>query len=189
MRSPHCSNVCVGARPATAEVTPCGRKTRSEVIDGRAGGCFRFVTATGRMAATSSTSLPNRHRNRPDAGTSPRRGIAFGVGPVRRRISLAEIEGCRRVRNSWWWGIRLTPRGWLWNVSGLDAVELMCGGGKHFPSGTDEPDAALHCDQHCDPQRLNSTVSAQRSQRRGRSPRHRTADSGHTDRAGRRGSS
>ena len=67
--------------------------------------------------------------------------IALGVGIVRRRIALREIVSCRPVRNAWWygWGIRLTPRGWLWNVSGLDAVELMYRSGRHFRIGTDEP--------------------------------------------------
>lgn len=67
--------------------------------------------------------------------------MALGSGLVRRSIPLSEIKDCRPVRNSWWygWGIRLTPRGWLWNVSGLDAVELTYVSGKHFRIGTDEP--------------------------------------------------
>src|SRR5687767_4721302 len=50
----------------------------------------------------------------------------FGLGLIRRRIRLEDIRGAQPVRNRWWcgWGIRLTPHGWLWNVSGLDAVEL-----------------------------------------------------------------
>lgn len=66
----------------------------------------------------------------------------FGVGLVRRRIALADVRGAEAVRNRWWygWGIRLTPHGWLWNVAGLDAVELTFAGGKKFRIGTDEPE-------------------------------------------------
>jgi hypothetical protein len=67
--------------------------------------------------------------------------LSMGIGLIRRSIPLSEVESCQQVRNSWWygWGIRLTPRGWLWNVSGLDAVELNYRSGKHFRIGTDEP--------------------------------------------------
>ncbi|MDY7014940.1 MAG: hypothetical protein SVX43_15355 [Cyanobacteriota bacterium] len=45
------------------------------------------------------------------------------------------------VKNPWYygWGIRLTPRGWLFNVSGLDAVEISLNSGRHFRIGTDRP--------------------------------------------------
>jgi hypothetical protein len=46
------------------------------------------------------------------------------------------------VRNRWWWGwgIRRIGRGqWLFNVSGLDAVELSMKNGKTYRIGTDEP--------------------------------------------------
>jgi hypothetical protein len=67
--------------------------------------------------------------------------MALGTGLIRRSIPLSKIDDCRPVRNSWWygWGIRLTPRGWLWNVSGFDAVELTYVSGKRFRIGTDEP--------------------------------------------------
>jgi len=65
----------------------------------------------------------------------------FGVGLIRRRIPLSEIRDAHPARNCWWygWGIRLTPHGWLWNVSGLGAVELDLAGGKRFRIGTDQP--------------------------------------------------
>jgi len=67
--------------------------------------------------------------------------LRFGPGPVRKSFPLAEIESARAVRNSWWygWGIRLTPHGWLFNVSGLDAVELSMTEERRFRIGTDEP--------------------------------------------------
>jgi hypothetical protein len=67
--------------------------------------------------------------------------LRFGIGLVRKHLSLADVASCRSVRNKWWWGwgIRLTPGGWLYNVSGLDAVELVLKNGKKFRIGTDEP--------------------------------------------------
>lgn len=68
--------------------------------------------------------------------------LRFGVGLIRRTIALDRIESAARVRNRWWygWGIRLTPHGWLWNVAGLDAVELRLTDGKLFRIGTDDPE-------------------------------------------------
>ena len=67
--------------------------------------------------------------------------IRFGIGLIRKRFPLDQIDSCRPVRNSWLygWGIRLTPRGWLYNVSGLEAVELKMKSGKTCRIGTDEP--------------------------------------------------
>ncbi|MGA9115714.1 MAG: hypothetical protein WB626_02955 [Bacteroidota bacterium] len=67
----------------------------------------------------------------------------FGVGLIRRTIPLAEIAEARAVRNSWLvgWGIRWVPGSyWLWNVSGLQAVELLLRDGSRFRIGTDEPE-------------------------------------------------
>ena len=46
------------------------------------------------------------------------------------------------VRNKWYfgWGIRYLGTGWLYNVSGLDAVEIVQNDGKMVRVGTDEPD-------------------------------------------------
>lgn len=67
--------------------------------------------------------------------------LRFGIGLVRKSFRLDEIAACQAVRNKWWWGwgIRLIPGGWLYNVSGLDAVELVLKNGKIFRIGTDEP--------------------------------------------------
>jgi hypothetical protein len=69
--------------------------------------------------------------------------LRFGVGLVRKRIALRDVQGWQEVRNPWYsgWGIRLGPGGVLWNVSGFDAVQLALGDGKHFRIGTDEPAA------------------------------------------------
>ncbi len=65
----------------------------------------------------------------------------FGLGLIRRTIQFEDIVAATPVRNRWWygWGIRLTPHGWLFNVSGLDAVELELATGRKFRIGTDEP--------------------------------------------------
>jgi hypothetical protein len=67
--------------------------------------------------------------------------ILFGLGVVRKHVPLDEFVSVRIVRNKWYygWGIRLIPRGWLYNVSGLDAVELLRKHGRVLRIGTDEP--------------------------------------------------
>ena len=68
--------------------------------------------------------------------------MRFGLGIIRRTIALADVTGCTVVRNPWWygWGIRLIPHGWMWNVAGLDAVELQFRTGRRFRIGTDDPE-------------------------------------------------
>jgi hypothetical protein len=72
--------------------------------------------------------------------------VVFGPGWTARRVRLAEIRSVNAVRNPWWygWGIRLTPHGTLYNVSGRDAVEVRLRTGKRFRVGTDEPDVLEH---------------------------------------------
>jgi hypothetical protein len=49
---------------------------------------------------------------------------SFGPGIISKRVRLTEIVGCEPIRIRRWygWGIHLTPCGWLYNVSGFDAV-------------------------------------------------------------------
>ncbi len=75
---------------------------------------------------------------------SDRLRIRFGpVGLVRKEWQLSDIVSARAVMNSWYygWGIRWTPHGPLYNVSGFQAVEVLLATGKSFRIGTDEPDA------------------------------------------------
>jgi len=67
--------------------------------------------------------------------------ISFGPGVVRKNVRLDDFVSVRAVRNKWYygWGIRLIPHGWLYNVSGLDAVELVRKNGRVLRIGTDEP--------------------------------------------------
>lgn len=74
--------------------------------------------------------------------------LRFGVGLIRKRFPLSGIESHSAVRNPWYygWGLRRTPIGWLYNVSGLDAVEIAMKDGSKFRIGTDDPtglDAAI----------------------------------------------
>ncbi len=65
----------------------------------------------------------------------------FGIGLIRKRVPLAEIVEVQPVRNHWLygWGIHRTPHGWLYNVSGWEAVEIALASGKCLRLGTDEP--------------------------------------------------
>jgi hypothetical protein len=67
----------------------------------------------------------------------------FGPGLLRKSIEREAIMGATPARNPWWhgWGIHLTPRGWLYNVGGLDAVELALSNGGTLRIGSDEPAA------------------------------------------------
>jgi len=64
----------------------------------------------------------------------------FGLGLIRRQIPVREILSVSVVKNPWiyGWGLRSIPGGWLWNVSGSEAVELRLRDGKRFRIGTDE---------------------------------------------------
>lgn len=65
----------------------------------------------------------------------------FGVGIIRKRFALKEVRAAVPVRNHWYYGlgIRYTPRGWLFCVSGLSAVEIILCSGKRYRIGTDQP--------------------------------------------------
>ena len=66
----------------------------------------------------------------------------FGIRAIRKRYKYDDLQTVRKVRNKWYWGwgIRWFGRGWLYNVSGLDAVELILKSGKIRRIGTDDPD-------------------------------------------------
>ena len=65
----------------------------------------------------------------------------FGPGLWSYRLPLAEIRDVGIVRNRWWngWGIRMAPGFRLYDVSGLDAVELRVGPNDIRRIGTDDP--------------------------------------------------
>lgn len=70
---------------------------------------------------------------------------AFGRGWPRKTVDLSTVTAARAVRNMWLfgWGIRWIPKGSLWNVWGLDAVELLLDSGRVLRIGTDDPGGLL----------------------------------------------
>ena len=65
----------------------------------------------------------------------------FGPGLIRKQIRLEDIVKAQPVRTNVieGWGIHLSRFGWLYNVSGFDAVAITLQNGRRFALGTDEP--------------------------------------------------
>ena len=65
----------------------------------------------------------------------------FGPGWIWREIPIEQITAVRVVENRWYWGwgIRRTPHGWMFNIGGLEAVEVEMNSGKKFRFGSEEP--------------------------------------------------
>ena len=68
--------------------------------------------------------------------------LQFGDGPIKRTIPLAELSTVKAVRTKPFqgWGVHWLGNGWIYNIYGLDAVELTFSNGKSALIGTDEPD-------------------------------------------------
>ena len=66
----------------------------------------------------------------------------FGPGLIRKEVPLREIERVEVMETTFLqgWGIHYTSRGWLYNVSGFQAVAVKLKNGKQFLLGTDEPE-------------------------------------------------
>lgn len=72
--------------------------------------------------------------------------VRFGPVPAfRTSVRVGDVARAVSVRNSplAGWGMRYFARGRLWNVWGLDAVELQFHDGRIFRIGTDEPATLL----------------------------------------------
>ena len=67
--------------------------------------------------------------------------ISFGVGLIRKNFVVDDIQSAAIVKNHWYngWGIKWIRGGWLYNVSGLDAVEIKVKNGRRYRIGTDQP--------------------------------------------------
>ena len=52
--------------------------------------------------------------------------VSFGVGLIRKQVDLTRVKSIEIVKNPWYygWGIRLIPYGRLYNISGVNAVEI-----------------------------------------------------------------
>jgi hypothetical protein len=67
--------------------------------------------------------------------------ITFGAGLFSKQFQLDDIESCRQWRISplVGWGIHWIGSGWVYNIYGLDVVELQLKNGTVAMIGTDEP--------------------------------------------------
>ncbi len=69
--------------------------------------------------------------------------LKFGYGLFQKKFSLSDIISAQAVKNHWYygWGIKVWfwPKMWIFNVSGLDAVEIKLKNGATYRIGTDEP--------------------------------------------------
>jgi hypothetical protein len=69
----------------------------------------------------------------------------FGPGLISKTVPLTDIAACDPVEKIWSWGIHWTgKKGWLYNVSGFQAVAISLKNGRRFMVGTDE--AASVCE-------------------------------------------
>ena len=68
--------------------------------------------------------------------------LQFGDGPIRKSFSLHEISTVKPVRTTpiQGWGIHGFGSSWLYNIYGLDAVEVDFRDGNKAIIGTDEPE-------------------------------------------------
>jgi hypothetical protein len=66
--------------------------------------------------------------------------LRFGIGFFQKRFLLSDVETSRAVKNPWYygWGIHVIPHGWIFNVSGTQAVELQMKNGRKYRIGTDD---------------------------------------------------
>ena len=66
--------------------------------------------------------------------------LRFGIGFLQRHFALKDIQSYRAVRNPWYyaWGIHAIPGGWIFNVSGWEAVELQMKNGSRYRIGTND---------------------------------------------------
>jgi hypothetical protein len=66
----------------------------------------------------------------------------FGFGLLRKKVPTGEIINALVTRTSLLdgWGVHRTRNGWLYNVSGFGAVQVILRSGKSFLLGSDEPE-------------------------------------------------
>jgi hypothetical protein len=68
--------------------------------------------------------------------------VSFGPAPITFCYQLKDIVSVKNVMNGWYhgYGVRSIRSGWLYNVSGLKAVEITLKSGRAHRIGTDEPE-------------------------------------------------
>jgi hypothetical protein len=52
--------------------------------------------------------------------------VKFGVGIIKKSFKISDVAEVKKVRTKWYhgWGIKSIKNGWLYNIHGLDALEL-----------------------------------------------------------------
>lgn len=67
--------------------------------------------------------------------------LQFGNGPIKKVFPLADVTDVKTTRTTplSGWGMHFVGNGWLYNIYGLDAVEVTLAGGKRVLIGSDEP--------------------------------------------------
>lgn len=69
----------------------------------------------------------------------------FGWGVWSKEIPLVALRNAESITYPWYYGygIRYTPEGWLYNVSGTQAVKLTLRNGATLLVGTDDPNGLV----------------------------------------------
>lgn len=69
----------------------------------------------------------------------------FGIPEIGRRVALSEIASVRAIKTNVFegWGIHLTWHGWVWNIAGFNAVQIVLRSGTRFAVGTPDPQAVI----------------------------------------------
>ncbi len=67
--------------------------------------------------------------------------IVFGPCAFVKKFSLKDITDAKPVKTDFWdgWGIHVSGSGWIYNIAGYDAVEIVMKSGRHNRIGTDQP--------------------------------------------------
>ncbi|OEF07484.1 hypothetical protein A1QI_17185 [Vibrio genomosp. F10 str. 9ZB36] len=70
----------------------------------------------------------------------------FGPKFWTKSLELSDVLAVKKIKTKWYSGIgiRLTSTGWLYNVSGLSAVELKLKNGTTVSLGTNDPDNLMN---------------------------------------------
>lgn len=69
----------------------------------------------------------------------------IGIRAIGRRVPITEIASIESIKTNIFegWGIHLTWHGWVWNVSGFNAVQIRLKSGTRYAVGTPEPDKLI----------------------------------------------
>lgn len=105
--------------------------------NGKSDSAIKLVLAFTLLITTMFVSLTIR--------VDPRQvSWSFGPGLIRGSVAVTDIVAARPVAmSSTGWGIRKTPSGWRYNVSGDRSVELDLRDGRQIDPGTDDTNALM----------------------------------------------